>query len=194
MSRYKINYKSSTKINLWVVFVNMVQCFMFGVLFYALLSLALIVFDAEVFDANGVLIPSAVTAAVLSAVGFTVLMLMYARSTKDVEITENEIIIHFGFCEMGRGGYASFHKKVKLSDVHSCTVETEYKRLNVFRFFMLQYDNSAYNSFVNEIVAGQYSQPFVKIKICNEFRDEYLILPAEHAAELCSEINEKICK
>lgn len=189
MDRYKINYKSNAKINLWVIFNNMTNCFMFGTLFFGLLSLALIVFDAD-----DVLIPSAVTAAVLSAVGFTVLMLIYARSTKDIEITEDEIIIHFGFCELGRGGYAIFHKKIKLSDVHSCTVETEYKRLNTFKFFMLQYDNSAYNKYVCEIVAGQYSQPFVKIEICNKFRDEYLMLPAENAAELCSEINEKICK
>lgn len=163
----------------------MALCFMFCVMFFALVSLALSVFrdDYE-------LIPTAVIAAVLSAVGFTVLMLIYARSPKDVEITEDEIIIHFGFCEIGRGGYASFNKKIKLSDVSSCTVETELQRLNALRFFMLKYDNSVYNRCIFEIVAGQYSQPFVKIALC----DQDLMLPAENAAELCSEINEKICK
>lgn len=185
MSRYKINYKSNTKINLWVIFNNIVQCFMFSVLFFALVSLALVSFSDDV-----VLIPTAVAAAVLFAVGFIVLMLIYARSPKDVEITEDEIIIHFGFCEMERGGYASIHKKIKLSDVSFCTVETELERLNPLKFFMLKYDNSVYNRCVFEIVAGQYSQPFVKIAIC----DIDLMLPVENAAELCSEINEKICK
>ena len=185
MRRYKINYKSNAKINLWVIFNNMKNCLMFCVLFFALFSLALVLAKDEVS-----LILPAVTAAVLFAVSFITLMLIYARSPKDIEITEGEIIIHFGFCEIGLGGYASFHKKIKLSNVCSCTVETEYKRLNVFKFFMLKYDNSAYNRIVREITAGQYAQPFVKIALGNED----LMLPAEHAAELCLEINEKICK
>lgn len=185
MSRYKINYKSNAKINLWVIFNNMTNCFMFCILFFALISLALVVFDND-YD----LILSAVTASVLFAISFTILMLIYARSPKDIEITDDEIIIHFGFLEIGRGGYANIHKRIKLSNVSSCTVETEYERLNVFKFFMLKYDNSAYNRLVCEITAGQYSQPFVKIALYNQD----LMLPAENAAELCSEINKKICK
>ncbi len=185
MDRYKINYKSNAQINLWVIFLNFGQCFIICALFFAIASLILALLDSDyVFLLSGVL------TAVLFAIGFTVMMLMYARSPKDVEITEDEIIIHFGFLEMGRGGYAEFHKKIKLNEVTSCTVETEYKRINTFKFFMLRYDNSVYDKRICELTAGQYSHPFVKIELC----DEYLMLPVENAAELCSEINEKICK
>lgn len=186
MSRYKINYKSKALIDLWVTFVNLSQCFIFCMLFFCVVSLILVLFNTEY-----IFLPSGMLTAVLFAVSFTVLMVMYARSPKDVEITDDEIAMHFGFYEMGRGAYAEFHKKIKLSDVLSCTVETEYKRINTFKFFMLQYNNRVYNETVWEIPAGQYAQPFVKIELCD---NNYLVLPTENAEELCTVINEKICK
>lgn len=185
MGRYKINYKSKAKINSWVIFVNLMQCFMFCALLFSITALILVLFNSEY-----VFLPAGVLTSALFAIGFTVLMLMYAHSPKAVEITEDEIIIHFGFLEMGRGGFAEFHKKIKLSDVRSCTVETEHKRINAFKFFMLQYENSVYDKCVWEITAGQYSEPFIKVELC----DNYLLLPTENAAELCAAINEKICK
>lgn len=187
MSRYKINYKSNAKINLWAAFNNILICFFTCVSLFALTALAL---SFTELNSDMVLIYPAIGSAVLFAAVFTVLTVIYALSAKDAEITDDELIIHFGYHEAGRGGYADFHRKINLSDINSCTVENEHKKLNPFKFFMLVYDSSDYNVSIWEITAGQYSQPFLKLV----FDEKILLLPVENAVELCSKINEKICK
>lgn len=187
MDRYKINYKTNAKINMWVVFSNMLMCFSLGILLFAVCALVL---SFTTIDSDMAMIYPAIGSAVLSAVGFTVLTVIYARSSKDAEISGDKLIINFGFYEAGRGGLAEFHKKINLNEISACTVESEHKKINSFKFFMLGYSNSVYDKTVWETTAGQYSQPFLKIVI----GDNILLLPVENAEELCSEINEKICK
>ena len=184
MKEYEINYKSKAKIIAYVLFNNFCTCLMFSVLLFAISSLVSVLFDYYEF-----LIPTIISIAFF-AIGFAALFVTYLKSSHSVVIEDNEIVIHFGYKEMNRGGYADIKTKIRADEIKSCTLELQYEKLNSVKYFMLGYDNKTYNERRVEIMNGNYDEPFVKLVFET---GNALYLPAKNAAELCECIN-MICK
>lgn len=184
MKKFEINYKSKASINAYVLFNNFSFCFMFSILLFAISSLVSVLFDYYEF-----LIP-AIVSIVFFAVSFVLLFVIYIKSSHTIIVEDDKLVIHFGYKEVGKAGYADIKTKINAYEIENCMLEMQYERLESTKLFLLMYDNKTYNETRIEIVNGNYDEPFVKIVLKG---DRVLYLPAKNAAELCKSIN-MICE
>lgn len=175
---YKLNLKPKSAI-LYAVFNNFVICVIYGALIYSISAvIGIWVLDIDLI--NKTFIVSFCTAL---AAAFLLLMIIYAKSKKNVEITSDFLIIDFGYFDYGKGSLAKFKNKINLSDITGCEYfEKEDKEIK--KDFAYYIENNKYSEY--RIVAGDYNKPYISIIVNNKYK---LLLPIENAKKLYENIN-----
>lgn len=179
---YKLNLKAKSAI-LYALFNNFVICVIYGALIFAITTLIGIwILDIDLINKKFI-----ISFCFTLAIAFLLLMVIYAKSKKNVEVTSDYLIIDFGYFDYGKGSLAKFKNKINLSDITDFEYfEKEDKEIK--RDFAYYVENNKYSEY--RIVAGDYNKPYVSITVENKYKYK-LLLPTENAKELYNTLHKR---